>query len=185
MIFMNRLRKNVWCLQGNEVLNRHILVHEIGRLTGCNFDDSYIFIVKNRIFVSGNCKTFLFSNPLGIFIGISFSLRQVATCTWIRYLDSPASVERPVLRAKKKKRQQLRERVVIGVLPRAACIMTGLVGRVGRILRARKTERLREGAQVRSDGAYRRLARVWNNYFIPRVEISPDLYICVCVCVCV
>ena len=28
-----------------------------------------------------------------------------------------------------------------------------LVGRVGRILRARKTERLREGAQVRSDGA--------------------------------
>ena len=132
MIFMNRLRKNVWCLQGNEVLHRHMdffagasIVHEIGRLTGCNFVDNYIFIVKNRIFVSGNCKTFLFSNPLGIFIGISFSLRQVATCTWIRYLDSPASVERPVLRAKKKKRQQLRERVVIGVLPRAACIMTG------------------------------------------------------------
>ena len=124
MIFMNRLRKNVWCLQGNEILHRHILVHEIGRLTGCNFDDNYIFIVNNRIFVSGNCKTYLFSNPLGIFIDISFSLRHVATCAWIRYLDSPASVERPVLRAKKKKRQQLRERVVIGVLPRAACIMT-------------------------------------------------------------
>jgi len=124
MIFMNRLRKNVWCLQGNEVLHRHISVHEIGRLTWCNFDDNYIFIVKNRIFVSGNCKTFLFSNHLGIFIDISFSLRQhVATCAWIRYLDSPASVERSVLR--EKKQRQLRERVVIGVLPCAACIMTG------------------------------------------------------------
>ena len=92
-------QKNVWCLQGNEILHRHILVHEIGRLTGCNFDD---FIVKNRIFVSGNCKTFLFSNHLGIFIDISFSLRQhVATCAWIRYLDSPASVECSVLREKK------------------------------------------------------------------------------------
>ena len=152
MIFMNRLRKNVWCLQGNEVLHRHILVHEIGRLTGFNFDDNYIFIVKNRIFVSGNCKTFLFSNHLGIFIDISFSLRQhVATCAWIRYLDSPASVERSVLWEKK-------TAAVKGACGHWCAAVCGvhhdwLVGRVGRILRARKTERLREGAQVRSDGA--------------------------------
>ena len=59
---MNRLRKNVWCLQGNEVLHRHILVHEIGRLTGCNFDDSYIFIVKNIICVWQLQNIFVFQS---------------------------------------------------------------------------------------------------------------------------
>jgi len=89
--------------------------------------------------------------------------------TWPRARELDIWTHQQALSAQsyeKKKQRQLRERVVIGVLPRAACIMTGLVGRVGRILRARKTERLREGAQVRSDGAYRRLARVWNKYSI-------------------